>query len=66
MFALVSALGVIIHVAVFQFLQANGWGNDLLGVSLTRLLHDGIGYTIALISNYFLNVTYIWRRRAAV
>ena len=66
LFALVSALGVIIHVAVFQFLQANGWGNDLLGVSLTRLLHDGIGYTIALISNYFLNVTYIWRRRAAV
>ena len=56
-------LGVIIHVAVFQFLQANGWGTRVLGESLTRLVHDGVGYTVALVSNYFLNVNYIWRRR---
>ncbi len=63
LFALVSGLGVIVHVAVFQFLQDNGWGNDVLGAGAARLVHDGIGFLVALVSNYFLNVNYIWRRR---
>jgi len=63
LFAVVSGLGVVVHVAVFQFLQNNGWGNGVLGIGLTRLLHDGIGFVVALVSNYFLNVNYIWRRR---
>ena len=50
-------------IAVFQFLQANGWGEGVLGAGPTRLVHDGIGFVVALISNYFLNVNYIWRRR---
>lgn len=66
LFALVSVLGVVVHVAVFQFLQANGWGDDLLGIEVARVLHDVVGYVVALVSNYFLNVNYIWRRRAAV
>lgn len=65
LFAAVSLLGVIIHVAVFQFLQANGWGSGILGTGATRILHDAIGFVIALVSNYFLNVNYIWRRRPA-
>lgn len=65
LFALVSLLGVIIHVAVFQFLQGNGWGNDLIGAEATSVVHDAAGYFIALVSNYFLNVNYIWRRRPA-
>lgn len=62
-FAAVSVLGVIVHVAVFQFLQENGWGEGLLGEDVTRLVHDGIGFVIAMVGNYFLNVNYIWRRR---
>ncbi len=65
LFGVVSVLGVVIHVAVFQFLQSNGWGNDLLGTEATSIVHDGVAYVIALISNYFLNVNYIWRRRPA-
>ncbi|MEI2654568.1 MAG: hypothetical protein V9G12_20890 [Microthrixaceae bacterium] len=63
---LVSGLGVIVHVAVFQFLQENGWGNDVFGEGPTRLIHDGVGFVVALVSNYFLNVNYIWRRRPEV
>lgn len=63
LFGLVSGVGVIVHVAVFQFLQDNGWGNGVFGVGPTRLIHDSIGFVVALISNDFLNVTYIWRRR---
>ena len=65
LFAAVSVLGVIVHVAVFQFLQNNGWGNATFGVGATRLIHDSLGFVVALISNYFLNVNYIWRRRPA-
>ena len=63
LFTVVSTIGIVIHVSIFQFLETNRWGNDILGVSLARLLHDGIGLFVALISNYFLNVNYIWRRR---
>ena len=63
LFALVSGLGVVVHVAVFQFLQGNGWGNGVLGEGPTRLVHDSIGFVVAMVSNYFLNVNYIWRRR---
>lgn len=63
LFAVVSGLGVVVHVAVFQFLQNNGWGNGVFGEGPTRLIHDSIGFVVALVSNYFLNVNYIWRRR---
>jgi len=63
LFSLVSGLGVVVHVAVFQFLQDNGWGNEVLGVGVARLVHDSVGFLVALVSNYFLNVNYIWRRR---
>jgi dolichol-phosphate mannosyltransferase len=62
-FALVSALGVIIHVSVFQFLQSVGWGESLLGETWARIVDDAIGFLVALVSNYFLNINVIWRRR---
>ena len=62
-FTLVSALGVVVHVSVFQFLQSGGWGDSLLGEELTRIVHDGAGFLVALVSNYFLNINVIWRRR---
>lgn len=65
-FEAVSLLGVFVHVAVFQFLQANQWGVGLLGEEPARLLHDALGFFVALISNYFLNVNYTWQRRAEV
>lgn len=66
LFSIVSVLGIIVHVAVFEFLQDNGWGEGVLGEDATRLVHDGVGFMVAMISNYFLNVNYIWRRRPEV
>lgn len=66
LFQLVSTLGVVIHVSVFQFLETNGWAADAIGPIPARLLHDAIGFAVALVSNYFLNVNYTWRRRPLV
>lgn len=66
LFEVVSLLGVFIHVAVFQFLQQNGLAVGLLGAAPARLLHDGLGFVVGLVSNYFLNVNYTWRRRRPV
>lgn len=66
LFEVVSLLGVFVHVAIFQFLEQNEFGRNLFGSSLSRLVNDGIGFVVALISNYFLNVNYTWRRRRPV
>jgi len=63
LFHVVSLVGVGIHVGIFQFLQAEGIGNDVLGTTPTRLIHEIIGFAAAFVSNYFLNVNYTWRRR---
>lgn len=63
LFEIVSALGVIVHVAVFQFLESTNWGDRLLGEDVARLAHDGVGFLVALVSNYYLNVNYLWGRR---
>ncbi len=64
-FEVVSLLGVFVHIAIFQFLDSNGWGREVLGDSLSQLVYDMTGFVVALISNYFLNVNYTWQRRAA-
>jgi dolichol-phosphate mannosyltransferase len=65
-FELVSVLGVIVHVAVFQFLQTHHVGVDLLGENLARVVHESFGFMTAFVSNYFLNVNYTWRRRTVI
>ena len=64
-FEVVSLLGVFVHVAIFQFLDQQGWGRQLLGDGLSRLVYDLAGFVVALISNYYLNVNYTWQRRNA-
>ena len=63
LFQLFSVLGLIIHLGVFQFLQSTGWGFDLVGREPSRYLHHIAGLLVALVTNYFLNVNYTWRRR---
>jgi dolichol-phosphate mannosyltransferase len=64
-FEVISAFGVVVHVSIFQFLESTGWGVGLLGGTAARLGHDAVGFLVALVSNYYLNVNYIWRRRPA-
>ncbi|MCC6225160.1 MAG: glycosyltransferase family 2 protein [Microthrixaceae bacterium] len=66
LFELVSALGVIVHVSVFQFLESTNWGDRALGEDAARIAHDGVGFLVALVSNYYLNVNYLWGRRNSV
>jgi len=66
MFHVVSALGVVIHVSIFQFLESTGWGFSAIGREPARLAHDGVGFLVALVSNYYLNVNYLWGRRRPV
>lgn len=66
LFHLVSAVGVGIHVGIFQFLQSEAVGVDALGRTAARMIHESIGFAAAFVSNYFLNVNYTWRRRRLV
>jgi len=65
-FQLVSVLGLLINLGIFQFLQSTGFGFDAIGREATRYLHHIAGMSVALVTNYFLNVNYTWRRRTPV
>ncbi len=62
-YEVMSLVGTGVHVAVFTFLQESGFLLSFLG-GATRVVHNLIGAVIALIINWYLNTTYLWRRRA--
>ena len=57
-----SLVGAGVHIAVFTFLQESGFLLSFLG-GATRVVHNLIGAVVALIINWYLNTTYLWRRR---
>lgn len=61
-YEVMSLVGTGVHVAVFTFLQESGFLLSFLGGS-TRVVHNLIGAVTALIMNWYLNTTYLWRRR---
>src|SRR5690606_39229777 len=58
-----SLVGTGVHVAVFTYLQHSGFLLSLLGEGATRVAHNLMGYVVALVVNWYLNTTYLWRRR---
>jgi putative flippase GtrA len=50
-------------VGVFTYLQNIGLLLSVLGDAGARTLHNLIGAVVALIVNWYLNTTYLWRRR---
>jgi dolichol-phosphate mannosyltransferase len=62
-YEVMSLVGTGVHVAVFTFLQESGFLLTFLG-GATRVVHNLIGAVVALIINWYLNTTYLWRRRA--
>lgn len=62
-YEVMSLVGTAVHVAVFTFLQESGFLLTFLG-GATRVVHNLIGAVVALIINWYLNTTYLWRRRA--
>ena len=61
-FQVMSLVGTGVHVAVFTFLQETGFLLTFLG-GATRVVHNLAGAVVALIINWYLNTTYLWRRR---
>jgi len=62
-FQVMSLVGTGVHVAVFTFLQESGFLLSMFG-GATRVVHNLLGAVIALIINWYLNTTYLWRRRS--
>lgn len=61
-YEVMSLVGTGVHVAVFTFLQESGFLLSILG-GATRVVHNLLGAVVALIINWYLNTTYLWRRR---
>lgn len=57
-----TLVGTGVHIAVFTFLQETGFLLTFLD-GATRTVHNLIGAVVALIINWYLNTTYLWRRR---
>ncbi len=62
-YAVMTLVGTLVHVAVFSWLQESGFLFSLIGDNAARVLHNLIGATIALVVNWYLNTTFVWRRR---
>jgi dolichol-phosphate mannosyltransferase len=62
LYEVMSLVGTGVHIAVFTFLQETGFLLTYLG-GATRLVHNLAGAIVALIINWYLNTTYLWRRR---
>ncbi len=58
-----SLIGTLVHVAVFKYLQSIGFLLSVLGSTWSRVAQNLIGATVALVVNWYLNSTYLWRRR---
>ena len=62
-YEVMSLVGTGVHVAVFTFLQSTGFLLSVFGTGWTRVVHNLMGYVVALVVNWYLNTTYLWRRR---
>lgn len=62
-YEVMSLVGMGVHIAVFTFLQESGFLLTFLG-GATRVVHNLMGAVVALVINWYLNTTYLWRRRA--
>lgn len=62
-FWVMSLVGTLVHVAVFTYLQSIGLLLSVLGEGPARTVHNLTGAIVALIVNWYLNTTYLWRRR---
>jgi dolichol-phosphate mannosyltransferase len=62
-FWVMSLIGTLVHVAIFKYLNGIGFLLSLLGPTWSRVTQNLIGAVVALVVNWFLNTSYLWRRR---
>jgi dolichol-phosphate mannosyltransferase len=63
LYAAMTLVGTLVHVAVFSWLQEIGFLFRVLGQDAARVANNLVGFTMALVVNWYLNTTYLWRRR---
>lgn len=63
LYSLMTLVGTLVHVAVFSWLQEAGFLFSFVGDDAARVVHNLMGATIALVVNWYLNTTFVWRRR---
>lgn len=63
LYALMTLVGTLVHVAVFSWLQEAGFLFSFVGDDAARVVHNLVGAAIALVVNWYLNTTFVWRRR---
>lgn len=63
LYSLMTLFGTLVHVAVFSWLQETGFLFSVIGDDAARVVHNLMGATIALVVNWYLNTTFVWRRR---
>ncbi len=63
LYSVMTLVGTLVHIAVFSWLQETGFLFSVVGEDTARVVHNLIGATIALVVNWYLNTTFVWRRR---
>jgi dolichol-phosphate mannosyltransferase len=62
-YAGMTFVGTLVHIAVFSWLQEVGFLFSVIGDDAARVVHNLLGAVVALVVNWYLNTTYLWRRR---
>jgi dolichol-phosphate mannosyltransferase len=62
-YAAMTFVGTLVHIAVFSWLQEVGFLFSVIGDDAARVVHNLVGAVVALVVNWYLNTTYLWRRR---
>ncbi|MBU43441.1 MAG: hypothetical protein CMN76_09500 [Spirochaetaceae bacterium] len=60
-FEIISILGLLVQVSVFQLLETNGFMEGLVSPEFTRYPSLAAGIAAATVSNYFLNRNFTWK-----
>lgn len=63
LYAAMTFVGTLVHIAVFSWLQEVGFLFSVMGEDPARVVHNLAGALVALVVNWYLNTTYLWRRR---
>ena len=62
-FQIVSLLGLVVQMGVFQLLQNNGFPGILAATdSLRKYINNAIAILVAMVSNFYLNVNFTWKK----
>ncbi len=63
LFEYISLFGFVVHLAIFQLLQVNGFLYGFVGESIRGMINTGLATLVAMVTNYYLNTSFTWAKR---